>query len=46
MNSLLETVTSNQQCKKVFLTTILGGVNTQNHKNVRSVRLFCFSQLN
>ena len=45
MNLLLGTVGSNQLCKKVFLTNLLGGVSTQSHKNLQSVRLFCFSQL-
>ena len=45
MSSLLGTVRSNQLCKKVFFTTLLGGVSTQSHKNLQSVRLFCFSQL-
>ena len=39
MNLLLDTV---QLCKKVFRTTLLGGVCTQ---SLQSVRLFCFSQL-
>ena len=45
MNLLLSTVRSNQLCKKVFFTTLLGGVSTQNHKNLQSVRLFYYSQL-
>ena len=45
MNLLLGTVKSNQLRKKVFFTTLLRGVNTQNHKNLRSVRLFSFSKL-
>ena len=45
MNLLLGTVRSYQLCKKVFLANLLGGVSTQSHKNMQSVRLFCFSQL-
>ena len=45
MNLLLGTVRSNQLRKKVFLTTLLGGVSTQSHNNLQSVRLFCLIQL-
>ena len=45
MNSLLGTVKSNQLCKKLFVTSLLRGVNTQNHKDLQLIRLFCFSQL-
>ena len=45
MNSFPGMVRRNQLCKKVFLTTLLQGVNSENHKNLWSVPLFSFGQL-